>query len=92
MVIFSWLNQKRLRDYPRLILFGSGLVVFFNILFCQGWIGGLTGILMFGDFIDYYSAGIIYKNNVAQLYNPALQERYPIKAHCPHDFFRCNFL
>jgi hypothetical protein len=29
---------------------------------------------MWGDFIDYYSAGLLYKTNIAQLYNPTIQE------------------
>jgi hypothetical protein len=74
MTIWKWLNNKRLRDYPRLVLIASGIVIILNIILSHGWIGGLTGLLMWGDFIDYYSAGILYKTNIAQLYNPAVQE------------------
>lgn len=73
-MIWKWLNHKRLRDYPRLVLIASGSVMIINILLSHGWIGGLTGLLMWGDFIDYYSAGILYKTNIAQLYNPTVQE------------------
>jgi hypothetical protein len=74
MTIWNWLNNKRLRDYPRLILIASGGVILFNLLLSKGWIGGLTGLLMWGDFIVYYAAGILYKNNIVQLYNPSVQE------------------
>src|SRR4030043_590387 len=74
MTIWKWINNKRLRDYPRLILIGSCSVLLVNLLLHHGWIGGLTGILMWGDFLVYYAAGIIYKTNIAQLYNPAVQE------------------
>jgi hypothetical protein len=74
MNIWNWLNKKRLRDYPRLILIASTGVILLNIILSNGWIGGLTGLLMWGDFIDYYSAGILYKTNIAQLYNPIIQE------------------
>jgi hypothetical protein len=83
MAIWKFLNNKRLRDYPRLILIASGGVILFNILLRNGWIGGLTGILMWGDFIDYYAAGILYKTNITQLYNPTLQESTQLKLIAP---------
>jgi hypothetical protein len=70
----NWLNSKRLRDYPRLILISYSIVLFLNIVLSNGWIGGIFGLLMWGDYIDYYAAGIIYKDNISQLYNPAVQE------------------
>ncbi len=83
MTIWKFLNSKRLRDYPRLILIASGGVIIFNIILRNGWIGGLTGILMWGDFIDYYAAGILYRTNIAQLYNPAIQESTQLKLIAP---------
>ena len=83
MTIWNWLNHKRLRDYPRLVLIASGIVILLNVLLSHGWIGGLTGILMFGDFVDYYSAGILYKTNIAQLYNPAVQESSQLRIISP---------
>jgi hypothetical protein len=83
MAIWKFLNNKRLRDYPRLILIASGGVILFNVFMSNGWIGGLTRILMWGDFIDYYAAGILYKNNIAQLYDPAIQESTQLKLIAP---------
>jgi hypothetical protein len=69
----SWMNSKRLRDYPRLILTSSTFVILLNVILNQGWVGGLTGLLIWADFIDYYGAGKLYINYVDQLYNPIAQ-------------------
>ena len=74
MNLWKIINPKRLRDYPRLILFASWGVIIVNILLHQGWIGGLTGILIGGDFISNYSGGILYHNDIENLYNPAVQQ------------------
>ncbi len=74
MTLWKWLNSKRLRDYPRLILFASSSVILLNVLLRHGWIGGLTGILLWGDYICYYAAAILYKNNISQLYNSTIQQ------------------
>jgi alpha-1,2-mannosyltransferase len=70
----SVLNNRRLRDYPRLFLISGVLVLFINVLLHQGWIGGLTGIMMSGDFISNYAGGIQYRTGIDQLYNPYVQE------------------
>jgi hypothetical protein len=70
----SWLNSKRIRDYPRLVFIASWVVLLLNLIFHRGWIGGLTNYLVFGDFIVYYAAGKLYINNIAQLYDLNVQE------------------
>jgi hypothetical protein len=74
MLILKWLNPKRLRDYPRLILIASWSIVILNMLLHHGWIGGLTGIMIGGDFISNYSGGILYQTDINHLYDPAAQE------------------
>jgi hypothetical protein len=74
MKIWNWLNNKRLRDYPRLILIACWLVLILNILLRHGWIGGLTGIMIGGDFISNYSGGNLYLTDISHLYDPAAQQ------------------
>ena len=74
MTIWKWLNHKRLRDYPRLILIASWLVLILNVLLHQGWVGGLTGIMIGGDFISNYSGGNLYRTDISHLYDPIAQE------------------
>lgn len=69
------LTARRLRDYPRLFLISGVLVLLFNGLLNNGWLGGLTGILMWGDFISNYAGGIQYRTDITQLYDPYLQEQ-----------------
>jgi hypothetical protein len=83
MKLLSWINPKRLRDYPRLVFIGSWAIVLLNIAFSHGWIGGLTGILMWGDFIDYYAAGKLYLHDISHLYDPAIQEQTQISLVAP---------
>jgi hypothetical protein len=74
MAIWKWLNSKRLRDYPRLILIASWLVLILNVVLHQGWVGGLTGIMIGGDFISNYSAGNLYRTDISHLYDPVAQQ------------------
>lgn len=74
MTIWKWLNPKRLRDYPRLIFIASWLVLALNLLLHQGWVGGLTGIMIGGDFISNYSGGKLYQTDISHLYDPAVQQ------------------
>jgi len=71
----SFLNSRRLRVYPVLALIGSGSALLANLLTHRGWVGGLTGQLMFGDFISYYAGGLIYRTDRFHLYDPAVQEQ-----------------
>jgi len=72
--MLNWLNAKRIRDYPRLILIASWSVILLNLLFHRGWTGGLTGIMIGGDFISNYSGGVLYKTDIKNLYNPVSQQ------------------
>jgi Glycosyltransferase family 87 len=74
MPVWKWFNAKRLRDYPRLIFIASWAVLLLNVVFQHGWIGGLTGILIGGDFISNYSGGVIYKTDIRSLYNSDIQQ------------------
>ena len=74
MSIWKWLNPKRLRDYPRLIFIASWVVLLLNVIFRQGWTGGLTGIMIGGDFISNYSGGVLYKTDISHLYDPGAQQ------------------
>jgi hypothetical protein len=64
----SILNPKRLRDYPRLMLFSTWVVLGLNLLFHQGWIGAF-GQVIGGDFIMFYSTGIIYRSDPGLIFN-----------------------
>lgn len=66
--IFTWINQKRLRDYPRLMLIVTWLVLVANLLLSTGWRGGL-GQIIGGDFIMFYSTGLLYTNDPASIYD-----------------------
>ncbi|NJD60109.1 MAG: hypothetical protein C3F13_05250 [Anaerolineales bacterium] len=74
MALKNWLNPKRLRDYPRLILIACSIVLLLNLLLHRGWVGGVLNLLMWGDFVVYYAGGLLYKTDIAQLYNPVVQE------------------
>ena len=74
MMKWSWLNPKRLRDYPRLVLITCSAVLLLNFLLRHGWIGGLTNYLLWGDFIIYYAAGQLYINDIPHLYDYKTQE------------------
>jgi hypothetical protein len=68
----SWINQKRLRDYPRLMLLATWLILLLNLLFRSGWQGGL-GQIIGGDFIMFYATGLTYNDSPEQIYNYDLQ-------------------
>jgi hypothetical protein len=70
----KWLNTRRLHDYPWLFLIASWTIVILNVLLHDGWIGGLTGILLGGDFISNYAGGLLYRTDLAHLYDPAIQQ------------------
>jgi TRAP-type C4-dicarboxylate transport system permease small subunit len=70
----SIINAKRLRDYPRLMLFSTWLILAINLLLHQGWIGAF-GQLIGGDFIMFYSTGQIYRSNPDLIYDYDTQIR-----------------
>lgn len=62
------LNTRRIRDYPRLMLFSTWLIMLLNLLLHQGWIGAF-GQVIAGDFIMFYSTGEIYRTNPFMIYD-----------------------
>ncbi len=62
------LNEKRLRDYPRLMLIATWMVLAANLLLHQGWIGAF-GQVIAGDFIMFYSTGTIYRAQPDLIYD-----------------------
>lgn len=62
------LNARRLRDYPRLMLIAIWIVLAFNLIFRQGWLGGLNQIIG-SDFITLYASGLAYRTDVSHLYD-----------------------
>lgn len=63
-----FLNDKRLKVYPRLVLIVEISILAFNLLFGQGWMGALKQIIGC-DFIMLYSGGMLYRGNVYNLYD-----------------------
>jgi alpha-1,2-mannosyltransferase len=63
-----FLNAKRLRDYPRLMLIAAWLVIGINLLFHQGWMGAF-GQVIGGDFIMFYSTGQIYRSEPGLIFD-----------------------
>ncbi len=70
----TMLNAKRLRDYPRLMLFSTWLILAVNLLFHQGWIGAF-GQVITGDYIMFYSTGTIYRSNPSLIFDYDTQTR-----------------
>lgn len=64
----NWLNQKRLRVYPRLFLVTMAIVLAANVLLGSGWMGA-SGQRIGGDFVMLYSAGVLFGQEPEQLYN-----------------------
>ena len=63
-----FLNTKRLRDYPRLMLISAWLIMAVNLLFHQGWTGAF-GQLIAGDFIAFFSTGLIHASDPQLIYD-----------------------
>lgn len=64
----SFLTAKRLRVYPRLFLVATWSIVLVNLIFRQGWRGGL-GQTIGIDFLILYAAGKLYLTDVTRLYD-----------------------
>ena len=64
----SWLNPRRLRDYPRLIGASFWAVLAANLLTHKGWFGGFGGIISF-DFLTMVAAARLYWTDIRNLYN-----------------------
>lgn len=69
-----FLNAKRRRDYPRLMLIATWLVMGLNLIFHQGWIGAF-GQVISGDFIMFYSTGSIYRSSPNLIYDYETQSK-----------------
>ena len=69
----AFLNTRRLRDYPRLMLISIWMILGINLLFHQGWIGAF-GKVFGGDFIMFYATGEIYRSDQALIYDYATQD------------------
>jgi hypothetical protein len=67
-MIPRFINERRLRVYPRLVLLAVCVVQAFNILYRQGWRGGLGQIIGL-DFIILYTGGLLYRTDIAHLYD-----------------------
>jgi hypothetical protein len=64
----SIINPRRLRDYPRLMLIATWLILGVNLLLHQGWIGAF-GQVIGGDFIMFYSTGLIHISAPQAIYD-----------------------
>lgn len=70
----SFLNAKRIRDYPRLMLFVTSAILCINLLLHQGWVGGF-GQIIGGDYLMFYTTGLIYRTESTRIYDYAEQMR-----------------
>jgi len=68
LMIPSFINERRLRVYPRLVLMAVCAVQAFNVLFRQGWRGGLGQIIGI-DIILFYAVGLLYRTDIVHLYD-----------------------
>lgn len=66
--VMSWLNHRRLRDYPRMMLLVVWLILGINIGFRNGWIG-YFGQVVGGDFIMFYSTGLLFREKADSIYD-----------------------
>ncbi len=74
MDIKTFLNTRRIRDYPRLMLLTTFAILCINLLFRQGWVGGF-GQMIGGDYLMFYSTGLLYRTDPAKIYDYAEQFR-----------------
>jgi hypothetical protein len=63
-----FLNEKRLRDYPRIIFVLMWVIFTLNLLWHQGWIAR-NGTVFGLDFIAIYSGGILFWEDPQHLYD-----------------------
>lgn len=70
----SFMNAKRVRDYPRLMLITTYIILGINLLLHNGWISGF-GQVIAGDFVMFYSTGIIYRTSPELIYDYDKQSR-----------------
>ena len=68
-------NEKRLRNYPRIVFIGVWIAMLMNILFHHGWLGGFGGVIGV-DIISNYASGLQYKYNINDLYSLQSQDEF----------------
>jgi len=64
----SFINQERLKNYPRIIAVVFTAVYGINVVFRQGWNGGVGGLISF-DFLTFYAIGKIFWTDITKLYD-----------------------
>lgn len=69
----SVINDRRLRDYPRLVLVSTWGVLAANLLLHQGWLGGLARQIIGTDFVTLYASGWLWRADAGRLYDLAAQ-------------------
>jgi len=72
MVKAPFWNSRRLRDYPRLMFIAIWIILLFNLVFRQGWMGALNQVIG-SDFITLYAAGLAFRTGLHNLYNLTTQ-------------------
>lgn len=70
----KFLNEKRIRDYPRLFLIALWGMMLINVIFHRGWVGRFGGIIGV-DFLCLYASGWQYRTAIEDLYNLEAQAR-----------------
>jgi hypothetical protein len=70
--IKNFLNARRIRDYPRLMLLTTFAILCINLLLRQGWVGAF-GQVIGGDFLMFYSTGLLYQSDPSMIYDNAEQ-------------------
>lgn len=63
-----FLNETRLRNYPKLFFIAIWGVILINVVFHRGWVGRFGGIIGV-DFVCIYSGGWLYQNSIQNLYD-----------------------
>lgn len=64
----KFLNEKRLRDYPRIIFILLWGIFIINLIGHQGWLG-MNGTVFGLDFIAMYTGGTLFWDNPQHLYD-----------------------
>jgi hypothetical protein len=68
----SFINTKRLRDYPRIFFIATWLILAISLLFRQGWLSAFDQIIG-SDFVTLYAAGLVHRTDLPNLYNFTVQ-------------------
>jgi hypothetical protein len=68
VIDMSFINNKRLRDYPRIFFVTIWIILLLSILLRDGWLSAFNQVIG-SDFVTLYAAGMIHKNDLPNLYN-----------------------